>query len=152
MYVRQKKTHQCRALSEKEIRWRRVGKVGGGAHGLMCWEDEGHTPLNSWVEEWGEGLLVALSVGWVCGTGTASLPPQAPPGSHRYCVTAQFMPCSYCPSRYPPICGFSQGHPAGSLLPSPPPQSLPFQLFPCPHPQFSLHSCSLWGWSPLTLT
>lgn len=41
------------------------GKSGGGsgAHRRMCWEKEGHTPLNSWGEEWGEGLLVALSVG-----------------------------------------------------------------------------------------
>lgn len=40
------------------------GKMGeGGAHRLMCWEEEGHTPLNSWGEEWGEGLLVALSIG-----------------------------------------------------------------------------------------
>lgn len=59
-----KQNHQSRTLSGKEIGWRSVGKVGeGGAHRLMCWEEEGHTPLNSWGEEWGEGLLVALRVG-----------------------------------------------------------------------------------------
>lgn len=64
MCVRQKKKNQSRTLSEKEIRWRRVGKVReGGAPRLMCWEEEGHTSLSSWGEEWGEGLLVALRVG-----------------------------------------------------------------------------------------